>query len=887
MRTKTALSVIGLGRFAGALMAMSLFLWIGACAQLTTSQQQASTTNIYVSPTGNDANPGTSDQPVLTLQRAQQLVRGENQNMSGDIDVYLAGGTYRLTQPLTLDYQDSGNNGFNVVYSAMPGQQPIISGAVQVTGWKLFDASKNIWSAPAPAGLTDTRQLYVDGVRAYRTRGRPPEGLTMTATGYSVPGDVMTNWRNPTNIEFVYTGGNAIWSEKDNGLGPWCEPRCPVAGITSDGTTTTITMAQPCWDNSTKRPEISASHHNLVGPNSITGPPEYIENAYELLGTPGEFYFDRSAGVIYYVPRPGEDLSKADVEAPMLEQLVTGNGTGQLAVHNIVFSGLQFAYATWLFPNTSEGFSEIQANYTITGADGYATEGWGDFVPGATGPYGAWTKAPANVSFSHDYSIQFLNDDFVHLGAAGLNLGDASQFDVVQGCVFTDISGNGIDIGGVDQPEVPALQTTSDNKVMDCHIYNVATEFHGGIGICVGYSKYTIIEHNQLDDLPYTAISMGWGGWPDKIGKAGVSNYSENALVSDNLIFNHMLLLADGGGIYTQGLTGPNLNDGEKLIGNVIYDQFSTGHGIYTDNGCANVTGIGNVMFHINHDNWGSRHKDYYNGKDGSTYDPFLFENNYWQQGDPDSNALNVTLSDNHLINTLDQVPASITQNAGIEPAYQNILNQQFGAPSAPEPPTRVAAYAGDGFVYVTWNPPVFTGGAPVGTYTINAPGVSVTIPAADYETYGYVQIGNLTDGQPYSFTVTATNANGTSSPSLPSLPVTPQTSTISVPNAPARVFAYPGIGMASIHIQAPAPATTGGPSIDGGSPIRGYVIIVEPTGEKVLFLGRKALLLGGTHTTFTVIDGLTSGQVYTFQVRALNAAGAGAAAQTQPIRIK
>jgi len=870
-----------------ALVALGMFMWIGACAQLTSSEQ-ASTSGIYVSPTGDDANPGTSDKPVRTLQRAQQLVEAQIQNMSGDINVYLAGGTYRLTAPLTLGSADSGTNGFNVVYAAASGAQPIISGAVQVTGWKLVDGGKNIWAASAPEALTNTRQIYIDGVRAYRTRGRPPAGMTMTATGCTVPGNVMTDWRNPTDIEFVYTGGNAIWSEVDNGLGPWCEPRCPVASISSDGTNTTITMAQPCWDNSTKRPDINpAKHSNLVGPLTLTGPPEYVENAYELLGNPGEYYFDRAARMIYYVPRPGEDLATADVEAPVLEQLVVAEGTDQLAIHNIVFSGLQFSYATWLFPSTSEGFSEIQANYTITGADGYATQGWGEFVPGATSPYGAWTKGPANVSLSHDYAIQFLNDDFVHLGAAGLDLGEGSQFDMVQGCVFTDISGNGIDIGGVAHPDATALQTTSDNKVMDCHIYNVANEYHGGIGICVGYSKFTIIEHNQLNDLPYAAISMGWGGWPDKIAKPGVSNYSENALVSDNLIFNHMLLLADGGGIYTQGITGPSLKDGEKLIGNVIYNQFSTGHGIYTDNGCANVTGVGNVMFHINHDNWGSRHKDYYDGKDGSTYDPFLFENNYWQQGDPDSDEKNVTLSDNHLINTMDQVPESIIQNAGIEPAYQQILGKQFGTASAPEPPMRVAAYGGDGFAYVTWNPPVFVSGSPVESYTIHSTGVSVTISAADYDVYGYVEIAGLTDGQEYTFTVTATNANGTSSASLPSLPITPQAANISVPNAPATAFAYPGVGMASIHIQAPAPATLGGPSIDGGSPIKGYLITVEPTGEKVLFLGRKALVLGGIHTTFTVVDGLTSGQTYTFQVQALNAAGAGPAVETKPVMIK
>src|SRR5216684_1848033 len=148
--------------------------------------------------------------------------------------------------------------------------------------------------------------------------------------------------------------------------------------------------------------------------------------------------------------------------------------------------------------------------------------------------------------------------------------------------------------------------------------------------------------------------AMGWGGWPDKIQQAGQSNFSQNNVVANNLIFNHMLLLSDGGGIYTQGLTGPSLSNGEKLVGNVIYNQFGTGHGIYTDNGCKNVTAKNKFLFHTNHDNWGGRHKDYYDGANGKNYDAFDFEGNYWQQGDPDVSEKNVTLrtttSSTHLI---------------------------------------------------------------------------------------------------------------------------------------------------------------------------------------------------------------------------------------------
>lgn len=851
-----------------ALLAISLTLALAAQAAL------------YVSPAGDDANPGTAERPVRTLAHARDLARELIPSMHGDLTIWLAGGVYRLGQPLVFGPEDSGANGHDVIYAAQPGARPVLSGGVRITGWKQVDAARNLWAAPAPATLVNTRQLYIDGVRARRTRGRLPVTLTETPTGYTASSPLLSHWRNPADIEFVYTGGNALWSERSVGLGAWTEPRCPVARI--DGAT--ILMAQPCWDNSTKRvmlPRSSGFHRtaNLVGPASIGKEPAYVENAYELLGTPGQWYFDRAARLIYYVPRAGESLATADVEAPVLETLVAGRGSPAAPVHNLVFKGLQFSYATWLFPSSPEGFSEIQANYLVTGPDGYATQGLGGIMPGGTQPYGAWTPTPGNVAFICARHVQFLGDAFVHLGAAGLQLGQGAQDDTVAGCVFTDISGNGLDLGGVAEPEAPPAAVTRDNRVLDNHLCNIAAEYHGGVAICVGYAQRTLIAHNQIDHLPYAAISMGWGGWPDKIHRAGVANNSRDNVVADNLIFDHMRLLADGGGIYTQGLTGPSLAEGEKVTGNVVRDQFSTGHAIYSDNGSCNLTIARNVMFHTNHDNWGSRHGDYYDGNDGRAHDPLIIADNWWQQGDRDSDEKNVVVRGNRLISALDQAPAEILRNAGLEPAARAILGERFGAPAAPEPPQRVAATAGDGFALVAWNPPCFEGGAPVESYTVTSSrGEQATISAANFNAFGCVKLTGLADGAACAFTVTATNAHGVSAPSLPSAAVTPSAREIHPPGEPVRVFAYAADGIASIHIQAPRS--------DGGSPVLAYVFTVHPGERKILFAGRAALTLGGTHVTFGVVDGLQAGQTYTFDVAALNAAGLGAAATTEPVTL-
>ncbi len=747
-----------------------------------------------------------------------------------------------------------------------------------VTGWRQIDAAKNLWAAPAPAALVNTRQLYVNGVRAQRAHGRVPVALKQTKAGYEAAAPVMAGWRNPQDIEFVYTGGNSLLSESEQGLGSWTEPRCPIATIKD----TQIVMAQPCWNNSTRRVMLSPGKFkrtaNLVGPASIGKQPSYVENAFELLGTPGQWYFDRTARTIYYVPRQGEDLCEGR------RRSAAPGSTHRRRKHareSDPSPGVRWpagATATWLFPSTNEGFSEIQANYLVTGKNGYAVQGLGDLAPGGMKPFGAWTKTPGNVRFSYNHHLVFRNNTFTHLGGAGLDLGNGSQFDVIDGNVFTDISANGVELGGVDQPLGTGGEITRDDSIRNNHVYAVAIEFHGGIGICVGYAQRTRIEHNQLDHLPYSGISIGWGGWPDKIQQAGQPNYSCDNLITDNLIYKHMLLLSDGAAIYTQGLTGPSLAEGEKITGNVIYDQFGSGHGIYTDNGCKNVTVTGNIIFHTNHDNWGGRHKDYYDGRHGEANDAFDFEHNYWQQGEPDSVERDVTLKDNHIIATLDQAPGSIRQAAGLEPAFRPLL-EKHAPVTAPEPPSRVAAAIVDGVAYISWNPSVYEGESPVKSYTATAStGATATISADEFWHTGYLRLGGIATQEPSAFTVTATNAYGASPPSQPSQSVSSDEKTPTKPTAPTNIFVYGGDGRVSIHLESP--------SSDGGAPITAYVFTVHPGERKVTLTGRAVLALSGRHATFGVVDGLEPGKTYTFDVAALNAAGEGTPATTKAITL-
>ena len=345
---------------------------------------------------------------------------------------------------------------------------------------------------------------------------------------------------------------------------------------------------------------------------------------------------------------------------------------------------------------------------------------------------------------------------------------------MVKGSVFTDISGNGLEIGGVDTP-LPATQAdhTSNVQVSDNHLYGLPVEYHGGVAIDVGYAEHTLITHNQIDHTAYTAISLGWGGWPDKIGVEATPNYSNNNTISDNVIDHAMQMLADGGAIYTQGITGTSLADGEHITGNVITNTLDNGHALYCDNGCTYWTASDNVLIGNVSNDWGSRHTDYRPGHTGQ--DPLLVSDNYWWQGDGNSSSNNTTVSNNHVIASVADAPSSIVDNAGLEPDYRSILASDFGM-GVPDAPTQTTAFGANATAYVAWNPTFVDNGEPITSYAVTASpsGATASISAADFTRLGHVAVNGLTNGTTYTFTVTASNDRGMSAPSLPTASVTP-----------------------------------------------------------------------------------------------------------------
>jgi len=174
---------------------------------------------------------------------------------------------------------------------------------------------------------------------------------------------------------------------------------------------------------------------------------------------------------------------------------------------------------------------------------------------------------------------------------------------------------------------------------------------------------------------------------------------------------------------------------------------------------------------------------------------------------------------------------------------------------TAPAAPTGANATSGNAQASVSWAPPLNNGGSPITGYAVTASpgGSTATTTGATSAT-----VTGLTNGTAYTFTVTATNAIGTSSASAPSAAVTP--GALTAPGAPTGARATPGNARATVSWSVPAS--------NGGSLITGYTVTASPGGKSATTSG----------ATTVAVSGLANGVSYTFTVTATNAIGTSAA---------
>lgn len=655
---------VSMNRYAAILGAVLACL--GALAG-STARADAGGKSIYVAPGGDDANPGTLQAPLRSLEKARDTARQISPTADGDIHIVLRGGWHVLTKPLDLTGKDSGVNGHRIVYEAQPGEKPVLSGGKSITGWSLHDPAKKIWKVPAP-GL-NTRQLFVNGTRAARAHlGSAPEGWVKTKDGFKMPDNRMASWRNPSDIELIFNAGQGGVN-----IVQWQEYRCGIERMVD----TEVIMKMPCW-RTVSYPAEPGLKTEIAPTSHLVKTPTDIENAYELLDQPGEWYLDRTGGVIYYMPLPGQDLRTTHIVAPVLESLLVAKGTADEPVHDIDLKGITFAHTTWMLPSTNEGLPLYQANVYWYSDAGNDSEG-GDV--GKTGnqaslTVSAWATtydkqsgfAGSAVKLLGAHNIRIERCHFIHLGGAGLAISLGSKDVTVEGSVFNDISDNAVRVGNVRlaKPENPGLETRRI-RIANCYIHHVACEYRSGLGIMTAYAADLQILHNEIAHVPYSPMSVGWG-WER------VPTYAGNYEIAYNNVHDYMESLSDGGAIYLTGVHAKIHHNYCHDVGRgagirrALYPDWGSGWMDFHSNVCARVgTGEGGEGGAVWWGAWVPQIHD------------ITIHDNFTDTDAVLNNGTNCTFSNNHLVKdgAWPEAARAIMAGAGVEPAYRDILSME------------------------------------------------------------------------------------------------------------------------------------------------------------------------------------------------------------------
>lgn len=598
---------------------------------------------IWISPKGSDFNDGTRQSPKATLtsalRQAREWRRTEDNRIQGGITIYVEGGTYAFHEPVFIRPEDSGTKESPTIIRSVGDEKVILSGGISINGWK---KQGKVWVADVPAfngRPLDFRQLWVNGKKA--VRARDVEDFEKMNRICSVDEKNEILYVPAVSIcRLIDNKGNLKAKYAEMVLHQmWCVANLRIRSVEVQGDSAAIRFHQPesriQFEHPWPRPMVTTDGHNSAF---------YLTNARELQDVPGEWYHDIDARKVYYYPREGEKMQEAEVIVPAVETLVRVEGTLDRPVRHIRFEKITFSYTTWMRPS-EKGHVPLQAGMYLT--DGYRIDPkmQRNYLNHLLDNQGWLGRPAAAVRVVAARQIDFERCRFEHLGSTGLDYEEAVQGGVVRGCLFRDIAGNGLLVGSFSPaahethlPYDPAdrREVCTQQQINNCYFTEIGNEDWGCLAIAAGYVGDVNIEHNEISEVPYSGISLGWG-WTQTV------NCMRNNRVHANLIHHYAKHMYDVAGIYTLGSQPKSY-----VTENCVHSIYKPGYVhdpnhwfyLYTDEGSSFITV---------RDNWTEGEK-YLQNANGP--------GNVWENNGP-------------------KVDNDVHERAGLEAGYKDLLNIQ------------------------------------------------------------------------------------------------------------------------------------------------------------------------------------------------------------------